>query len=127
MARSLKAVLLCLNLIISFQFSKLEDNEKLWQLSGCQLIQGMTVNQPAWKVCDQGHVISYPEESTSSDYEEKEADLCLNHSRKHSSSSHFQNKLIWKTKHGKPLVMNLCTLTAVNCRFHVCCCIPMMP
>lgn len=53
------------------------------------------INQPTWKVCDQGHII-YLEESTSSDCEEKKAELHSNPNRKHSSSFYFQNKLIWK-------------------------------
>lgn len=84
----------------------------------------MAVNQPAWKVCDRGHIISYLKESTNSDCEEKEANLCLNASRKHSNSFNFRNKLIWKINHGKPRFMNLCPLSAVNCSFPVCCCIP---
>lgn len=82
------------------------------------------MNQPACKVCDQGHILSYLEESTSSDCEEKEAHLCLNPSRKHWSSFYYQSKLIWKINHGKPPRMSLCTLSAVSCSFPVCCCMP---
>lgn len=86
--------------------------------------QGIAVNQPVWNLCDQSHVISYLEVSTSSDCEEKKAELCLNPSRKYSSSFYLQNKLLWKINHGKPPFMNQCTLTAVKYSFPMCCCIP---
>lgn len=53
---------------------------------------------------------------------EGEADLCVNSSRTHLSSFYLHDKLKWKIKHGKHPVVILCTLTAVSCRFYVCCC-----
>lgn len=93
-------------------------------LLAIQLLQGVAMNQPAQKVSVQGHIIYYPEgEHKLCDCREKEADLCLKLSRIHLRSFYFHNKLNWKIIPRKSPVVNLCMLTAVTCRFHVCCCI----